>query len=271
MLLVFCAILTAIGSASAADPTLVLMLDGQSRSLPARELLARADAMTADIAHDVSYRHAMSYRAVPLASLLAGAHLGPEAFLEIKALDGFVSELPAALALNRDPAKGIAMLAVEDPDKPWPALPGKKVTAGPFYLVWTGPGASAILSEQWPYQIASIAEAESPLKRWPQLGVASTLAQDDPRRAGEALYMVQCLVCHKLAGAGTSEVGPDLNRPMSPTEYFTPAAFARYLRDPGSVRDWPGRKMMGFGPHTLTDVDINHIIAYLKYKADTRP
>jgi cytochrome c2 len=32
----------------------------------------------------------------------------------------------------------------------------------------------------------------------------------DPVRAGQALFVVQCLPCRKLNGAGASDVGPDL-------------------------------------------------------------
>ena len=59
------------------------------------------------------------------------------------------------LITNTDPAKAVAWLAIEPADAPWPPLPGKTASAGPFYIVWIGAAASTIRSEQWPYQVAS--------------------------------------------------------------------------------------------------------------------
>ncbi len=67
----------------------------------------------------------------------------------------------------------VAWLAVEDPAAPWPALPGKSASAGPFYLVWEHPERSGVSSEQWPYQVAALALTESPAHRWPQMAVDS--------------------------------------------------------------------------------------------------
>jgi cytochrome c len=43
-------------------------------------------------------------------------------------------------------------------------------------------------------------ERAFPLSRWPQLAVDSALPANDPARAGQALFIVQCLTCHKLKG-----------------------------------------------------------------------
>jgi mono/diheme cytochrome c family protein len=43
-------------------------------------------------------------------------------------------------------------------------------------------------------------------------------------RARQTLFVTQCLVCHKLNGAGSADVGPDLNLPENPTEYFQASA-----------------------------------------------
>jgi hypothetical protein len=57
---------------------------------------------------------------------------------------------------------------------------------------------------------------------------------------------------------------------MNPTEYFLSAALHRYIRDPGSVRTWPGRQMPGFSQAQLSDPDIDRIIAYLAYERGRR-
>jgi mono/diheme cytochrome c family protein len=100
--------------------------------------------------------------------------------------------------------------------------------------------------------------------------VSSSLSEGDVRRAGQDLFFAHCLVCHKLAGGGAAELGPDLNLPMSPTEYFQGRALKEYIRDPASVRDWPDRKMPAFDPAILSEADIDLIVSYLQHKAETR-
>ncbi len=255
--------------ASAAEPTLLVVSGGHAKSYNATQLLKRPDAVPIEVNPDVTYGRKMSYHAVPLAALLPLDRGAKDSFFEVKSLDGFVSQLPGQLVVNRDPGRPIAMLAVEDPVAPWPVVRDHQTSAGPFYIVWIGGGVSAIRTEQWPYQVASITEAASPVNRWPQLAVAATIPRNAPVRQGQALFLTQCLACHKLAGGGESEVGPDLAFPMSPTEYFTPAALRKFLRDPASLRDWPGRKMPAFGPNALSENEIDLIILYLQRKART--
>jgi mono/diheme cytochrome c family protein len=86
-------------------------------------------------------------------------------------------------------------------------------------------------------------------------------------RKGQALYIAQCLPCHKLNGAGASDVGPDLNLPMNATEYMTPKGLHALIRDPKSVRTWPGQRMTGFPPSFVSDEEIDLIVAYLGHMA----
>ena len=65
-------------------------------------------------------------------------------------------------------------------------------------------------------------------------------------------------------------MGPDLNRPMNPTEYFQLAALRRYIRNPASVRTWPDQKMPGFGPDRLSEAELDAVIAYLEHMAAQR-
>jgi mono/diheme cytochrome c family protein len=110
----------------------------------------------------------------------------------------------------------------------------------------------------------------SPVARWPGLAVDQSLPADDPIRAGQTLYIAQCLPCHKLNGGGASDVGPDLNLPMNPTQYMTEAGLHALIRDPKSVRSWPGMKMNGLPPDLLSDREIDLIIAYLKHMAGSK-
>jgi hypothetical protein len=126
--------------AQAEEPTITITVGNDKRSFTRDELLKRPDAATIDVARDVSYRMQMSYRAVPVASLLAGMKLPDDSLIEAVALDGFIAQLPPDLVLNTDNSKAVAWLAIEPADHPWPSMPGKDTSAGPFYIVWTGAG-----------------------------------------------------------------------------------------------------------------------------------
>jgi mono/diheme cytochrome c family protein len=255
------------GLAEAAEPTMTIMAGNETRGFTRSALLARPDAATIEVARDVTYQAPTTYRAVPLASLLAGMTLPPDSVIEAVTLDGFIAHLPPDLVLNTDASKAVAWLAIEPADQPWPPIPKKDASAGPFYIVWTGAEVGSIRSEQWPYQVAKLVSQPSPTSRWPELAVDAALPATDPARDGEALYVVQCLPCHKLNGAGASDVGPDLNLPQNPTEYLTPRGLHDLIRNPRAVRTWPALTMPSFAPDAMSDRDIGLVVAYLKHMA----
>jgi mono/diheme cytochrome c family protein len=253
--------------AQADEPTITVTVGNAVRGFTRAELLARPDAATIQVVRDVTYRLPMTYRAVPVASLLAGMTLPLDSVIEAVALDGFVAQLPPDLVLSADESKAVAWLAIEPADHPWPPIPGKDASAGPFYIVWTGADVGSVRSEQWPYHVASLVSQLSPASRWPALAVNSALPPTDPVRAGQALYFAQCLPCHKLNGGGASDLGPDLNLPQNPTEYLTPEGLHDLTRNPSAVRTWPAQAMPSFAADDLSDNDIGLIVAYLKHMA----
>jgi mono/diheme cytochrome c family protein len=255
---------------ASAEPVLDVVIGGDTRHFARDALLARPDVAGVEVANDVSYGKAMSYRAAPLASLLAGLNPPADSVIEAVALDGFAAQLPLDLITNTDPAKPIAWLAIEPADNPWPPLPGRTVSAGPFYIVWTGASAATVRSEQWPYQVAKVASQPSPGARWPALGVDPALPPTHPVRAGLALFVTQCLPCHTVNGAGAGAVGPDLNRPMNPTEYLTRNGLHALIRNPKSVRNWPEQRMPGFAPDQMSDREIDLVIGYLEHMTARR-
>lgn len=244
---------------------LLLQTPAATLRLDSAALLARPDLARITVPADVAYGRAMTYRAVPLRALLGP--LDGVAVLEARAQDGFASQLPAALL--RDSAAE-PWLAVEDPAEPWPLLPGKPASAGPFYLVWLRPQQGDVRPEQWPYMLGSLAAAADPLLRWPQLAVAAALPAADPARAGAAVYVTQCLPCHQMNGAGAGLAGPDLGRPMPALAYLTEAGLRALVRNPAAVRNWPGRQMPGFDDAALPEPELEALVAYLRHQA-TRP
>lgn len=243
--------------------SLSIELDHTRKTWQTADLLKHPDAQSVQIVDDVSYKRNMTYRAVPLAVLLPG--LTPEAHLQAVALDGFAAELAAAPLLQTRGAR--AWLAVEDPAHPWPALADGKPSAGPFYLVWTDPQAGHISPEQWPFQISTIKQLKTVAERFPALLPDPALAANDPVNQGFALFQKNCLACHRLNGAGDAQVGPDLNIPYNPTEYFGADFLKRYIRDPQSLRHWPQAKMPAFAASVLPDSELDLLVGYLKHMA----
>jgi mono/diheme cytochrome c family protein len=231
-------------------------------------LLAMPAATTVTIANDVAYKRNMTFRAIPVASLLGG--VGADETLRFVASDGFVATLPAALLLARGDG-AVAYLAIEPPDAPWPALKaGDPSTAGPFYLVWMRPERAGISPEQWPYQVVKIESVPPFARRFPMVAPAPGLSARDPIRHGFAVYEKNCSVCHTINLGGDASIGPDLNVPYNPTEYLRVDALRRLIRDPQTLRRWPSAKMPAFPIERLSDRDLTDLLAYLHHMADRK-
>jgi mono/diheme cytochrome c family protein len=259
-----------VSAGASADPVLDVTINGETRHYARDALLARPDVTNVEIVHDIAYGKAMRFRAIPLAVLLPGLSAATDSVLEAVATDGFAAQLPLDLVTNTDLTNAVAWLAMEPDDAPWPPLPGKTTSAGSFYIVWTGATAATIRSEQWPYQVAKLETQPSPAARWPALGVDPTLPATHSVRAGQALFVTQCLPCHMLNGAGSSTLGPDMNKPKNPTEYMTHDGLRALIRDPKSVRSWPGLLMPGFAADQMSDREIGSVIEYLAHMAARR-
>lgn len=247
----------------AAAAELVIELGSEVRRVDTGQLLTRADLSTIDIPLDASYHRTMRYQAVPLKALLDG--LRPGDHLQIVALDGFTAEIDAESILTDNGAQ--AWLAIEDPASPWPPLGDDKAGAGPFYLVWKHPQAAHISPEQWPFQIATIRRLDAVETRFPALLPDAKLSLKSPAWRGFAVFRTHCMACHTLNGAGDARLGPDLNLPHNPTEYFRADFLRAYIRDPQSMRRWPQARMPASTPATLSDADLDAVLAYLRHMA----
>jgi mono/diheme cytochrome c family protein len=252
--------------AVAAVPVLVVTAGGATRQFTADELLARRDAATLAIPHDVAYGRATTYRVVPLRALLSALSPDRADTMEARATDGFVSQLPRTLIEGA----AVPWIAIEEPAHPWPILPGKTISAGPFYLVWQNPERAGISPEQWPYALAALTAVASPAQRWPAIAVDASVPADASARRGQAVFITNCLPCHRLGGNGEGTVGPDLLQPMPVTAYFTEAGLRALIRNPAAVRSWPEQRMPPFAAETVGDAEINAVIAYLGYLAAGR-
>ena len=256
-----CLLFTALFCLPTYAAQLTLELGDTRRSWQTADLLNHPATQEVRIVDDVSYKRDMTYRAIPVATLLEG--LSPEDHVQAVALDGFAAELNAAPLLNQHGAK--AWLAIEDPEQPWPPLGKGKPSAGPFYLVWTDPQAGHISPEQWPFQVARFKRQQPVAERFPAMRPDPSLAADAPANQGFVVFQKHCLACHRLNGAGDAQFGPDLNIPYNPTEYFGKAFLTRYIRDPQSLRQWPQARMPGFSNEVLTEAELAQLIEYLQH------
>jgi mono/diheme cytochrome c family protein len=232
------------------------------KAVSATALLADPATRTVTI-DDPVYRRSMTYRAIPVSALLKGLAIAADDYVQLIATDQFSIGVPARLALRPQ-----ALVAIQDPAHPWPTMPGRNAgTAGPFFVIWQDAKRDEISSEYWAYKLAALQVTDSPYKRWPVLAVGDDVPATHPARRGLDRYVALCIACHRFKGAGEGEQGPDLGKPMNPVDYLQPAALRQLLRNPAKVRDWPDRKMPAFGPDTLSDQDLEAIVAWLAYKA----
>lgn len=248
-----------------------LALAGRKASLSETRaaLLASPETRTVTL-FDQVYGRTMSYRAIPVSNLLRRLDVAIEDYVQATATDAFSVSIPARLLVFDDPARAEAFLAIEEAEAPWPAIPGRPYSAGPFAIVWKLGPSVTVSSEYWAYRLAALGITDSPTQRWPVLAVGSEVPADSPIRAGLDAFVSVCMACHRFDGAGEGTQGPDLGRPMNSVDVFRPTALRKLIRDPASVRDWPERRMPGFGPDSLSDADLDGIIAWLTYKAGKR-
>ena len=256
------------GIAAAQEPVLELKNGEQMQSWTRSELLAQSKEI--HITKDSAYKRSMSYRAVPIAQLLPYAE--KYSSVQFVASDGFVANISGSDLAG----KGQPYLAIEPTDQSWPAInpdnPAKTASAGPFYLVWLTPEAGKISNEQWPYQVAKIS-IEAPLpQRYPQIiPVASKGGDHQQALRGMHIYVKNCAVCHAMNGGGDAAIGPDLNLPFNPTEYFQEKFLRQLIRQPASVRSWKQSLMPGFDEKTISVKDLDDLILYLKKMKLKRP
>jgi mono/diheme cytochrome c family protein len=248
-----------------ASPELTVSVGGRAQKFTQESLLADPAAVSVTVPQDVAYKRAMTYRAVPMSALLAGAQRDDS--VRFVAADGFVATMQAGPLLATADDAPRAYLAVEPPNAVWPALKAGGPSAGPFYLVWLRPERGRISPEQWPYQIARIEDVPPVAARFPMLAPAASVSANDPIRHGFAVFQGNCLPCHTLNLGGDARVGPDLNVPFSPTEYMREDFLRMQVRNPQAIRVWPDAKMPAFGLDVISERDLDDLLAYLYYMA----
>lgn len=250
-------------NALAAQATLEIAADKERLSFSQSQLLSRHDLQTLSISDSEYKQRFTKFKAIPIVNLLTGLTLPELAVVQFNSSDGFSANLDKARLFSADPRASKAFLAIEDPTNPWPRLEGKTTSAGPFYLVWVDPQASGIGPEEWPYGIVSIHILSDSHSVFPNIFPSANAAPNVQN--GFKSFQKNCFACHKMNGNGTASIGPDLNLPLNPTEYFQPTALTSLIRNPASVRTWRAMVMRGFSPAVIPDAELADLLAYLGY------
>ena len=109
------------------------------------------------------------------------------------------------------------------------------VDPGPFYLVWENIQDVSAKKESWlswPWQLTRI-ELTSFKYEYPHSTPPSTSSR--AVKKGFLAFQQHCIKCHTVNGDG-GNIGPELNYPVSVTEYWQPIWLSRFIDDPKSVR-----------------------------------
>ena len=252
------------------NPQLVVRYDGGELVYKTDELLMRDDLEEITITDVAAYpRQEVTFRAVRMANLLEPIDIADDATIEFTAVDGFALAITPKVLLNTSPDQSVAYLAIEDPARKWPLRPNGD-TAGPYYLFWLNPELSNIGREEWPFQI-DVIEIRSALESiYPAIFPAKDIPVDDPIRKGLQSFVKNCLTCHTMNGEGPASMGPDLNLPMSPVEYFRDGILRTFIRDPQSIRLYPTTPMAGFGTDLIADEELDQLLAYMTHMVERR-
>lgn len=140
----------------------------------------------------------------------------------------------------------------------------KDVPLGPYYLVWDNLKSDELRAQGangWPYQVVGI-DLVNFVDRFPRLSPpGDTSAQ---AKKGFVAFRENCMACHTVNGEGGGKA-PELNYPVSITEYVPDAWLRKWIMDPRAIRY--NATMPAFAGHPRPDALIDDVLAYLKAMA----
>ena len=255
---------------------LTLLATGAGAPVLAAELRINLDTVPPSADRRVPCRHALTCNPSGCRSMRRPSircHTGryrwpacsaapPRQTLQFIGSDGFAAEIPAGLILNRRGSN--AWLAVEEPAGRWPEPPlASMATRAPFTSCGPAPrlpgsarnsGAAWSRSASWTASRRASGDPADP-----------AVPAGGPVRRGLTVLQRTGFACPTLNGAGDAKFGPNLNIPHNPTEYLRAELLRTYVGDPQSRRRWSQAKTPGFSPQTLSDADLDALLAYCWY------
>jgi hypothetical protein len=194
-----------------------------------------------------------------LDALLGSAWKAKGMDVEFRALDGYVSRIPAE-RFTRYQAyfvferKGQSQFQIDN------ILQNeKRVALGPYYLVWNNIRAPELIAEggsYWPYQISQVLVSASRLNALLPGGLRERFAEH------AALAQKLCLSCHQVNGHGGDKW--PINLAVS-VKAMDEASFLRWVLEPGKAK--PGTSMPGLPeamPQAQRQATAKKLYDYLK-------
>lgn len=183
--------------------------------------------------------------------------------------DGYQPTLPvqrvldhqAWLAFDRADEEGFSIHKLESGSQ-------RRIDLSPFYLIWENLDDKQMRDEGdygWPYQLVGVDLIEA-RERFPN--TAPPKGASAAAVLGYAAFRVHCGRCHRINGAGGT-IGPELNYPVSPVEYWKGEWLRKWIDDPSKIR--PEARMPRLNP-ALPDrmQTIDNIIAYLQAMSNAK-
>lgn len=247
------------------ETPLKVVFEGMQKQFHIEDLKKLSSFKIITVEHDeMSGGQRRAYLAVSPAELFQSDNWNSITSLQFVAKDGMSVRLSFENLKPSSPSQSEAWLAIKPEKGDWPKTRSGHSIA-PFYLVWLKPELSHIGPEQWPYQVVEIRATKTSAQDYPQL-----MPKNDKFKAGYSVFLKNCLPCHTLNKVGDSKLGPDLNRPHSPTEYFKKDYLKKYIRDPKALRDWPQHKMPSFDKKEISNQQLDQLIEYLEHMAQSR-
>jgi len=247
------------------EPAIFIKGEFGKKQYSLRDLLISPHVENVVIKKSPDYSGSKTFKAIKVSSLFKDIEIPKDAMVLFQASDGFSAPISPSRLLNKSDSGSIAYIALEDPGDPWPIIKKKGKSAGPFYLVWVDPEKSRISSEEWPYWLVGFEIKKSLRSVYPKI-----FPTNEKVSRGFNLFLKNCFACHTMNRQGESSIGPDLNLPMNPTEYFKMDVLKVLIRNPQDVRHWPEGKMLGFDKDILSDQDIEDVISYLEHMSKNK-
>jgi mono/diheme cytochrome c family protein len=245
--------------------TLALRARGADVAAPSAIELRRlgGERVTVDDPHE--------HRAIELegvrATTLFDATLGPSwrnaEEIVATCVDGFHPAIPVSLFLEHD-----AYVAYARPDSADFAIqesPTKRTAVGPYYVVWKKEAGLAPPEPAWPFEVTALEATDFATRFAAAIPPrdAGALAQEGFER-----FRTFCLPCHTINGAGGA-VGPELNYPVSVTEYFAGPVLRQWITDPNRVR-WNAKMPPPLPADAEQPRAIEAIVGYLEAMAGAK-
>ncbi|QMT59856.1 cytochrome c family protein [Legionella sp. PC997] len=255
---------TASSANASSSSTLHITTPNKSLTLTRTELLSHPNLTQVTINNDRAYPDkVMHHKAIPLCKLLAPFHIKKQDIIEFIAKDNFHVYVPAGKVMDCSKNASIAMLAIE-PSSNWSIIENHTgLTAGPYEIIWLYPERSYISPEFWAWSVVAI-------KITRELNYHHVLSPPKTKNTsianGYKIFISHCEGCHTINHIGKSDIGPDLNCPKNPLNYYpNMTQLKKFIRDPKSVRSLPQGRMTGSDRQSLSDKDLNDLIKFFAY------